>query len=280
MTLNSVPHFIYLHSMKSPISIAIIQNDAGSDVKSNLHVLQSMINGIDNADLIALPEVFALRGDDDALRRGAETLDGMIVSSLSEWARNLNAWILCGSILERDGDDIFNTSILLDRNGDIAASYRKIHLFEVRLENNIVIRESDVYSPGDRPVTADVEGWKCGLSICYDLRFPELFRYYSSRGVNVIFAPSNFTQRTGRDHWNILVRARAIENQCFVVAPAQCGLMPGKEIETHGHSMAVGPWGEVLCEAGGKPCVLRAELHSDLLKQTRNRVPALEHRKL
>ena len=124
----------------------------------------------------------------------------------------------------------------------------------------------------------DIEGWSAGLGVCYDLRFPELSRHYSARGADILFFPSNFTQRTGRDHWEVLLRARAIENQCFVVAPNQCGVNRAIRVVSHGHSMAIGPWGEVLCEAGNREAILTAELDPALLRSTRRRIPALKHR--
>ncbi len=262
------------------LRVALVQNDAGRDVRRNLERMTARLASVTDTDLIALPEVFALRGSEEELRAGAQSLSGEVVQSLRAWARAKRAWVLGGSVLERDGDAVYNTSLLIDRSGDIVSAYRKIHLFEVHMETGVVIRESDVYRGGREPVMADIEGWSAGLSICYDLRFPELYRRYSKQGAHILFIPSNFTQRTGKDHWNVLVRARAIENQCFVVAPAQCGVMPGPDIETHGHSMAVGPWGEVLCEAGPEECVLEVELDTALLDQTRARVPALKHRRL
>jgi len=266
--------------MKTNLTIALVQNSAGPDVASNVKHLDDLVRPIGEVDLIALPEVFAARGGDDALRRAAQPLTGDTVQWLRALATDREAWVLGGSVMEREGDRIFNTSVLINRAGDIAATYRKIHLFEVHMEDGKTVREADVYSGGDTPVMVDIDGWECGLSICYDLRFPELYRHYSNNGCDLLFIPSNFTQRTGKDHWNVLVRARAIENQSFVVAPAQCGMMPGHDIETHGHSMAVGPWGEVLCEAAQEETVLITELDKKELVATRARVPALDHRKL
>lgn len=262
------------------LRVALVQNNAGREVRRNLERMAERLADVSDVDLIALPEVFALRGREEELRAGAQPLSGEVVGALREWARAKQSWVLGGSVLERDGDAVYNTSLLINRRGDLVASYRKIHLFEVHMETGVVIREADVYRGGNEPVMADIDGWSAGLSVCYDVRFPELYRRYSKRGAHILFVPSNFTQRTGKDHWNVLIRARAIENQCFVVAPAQCGVMPGPDVETHGHSMAVGPWGEVLCEAGREECVLRVELDPALLDQTRARVPALQHRKL
>ena len=265
--------------MKRHLEVAVVQNSAGRDAAANLDRIERMLAGVGDVDLVALPEVFALRGSDTDLREGAEGIPGRLTDWLAERARRAGAWVLGGSIIERDGDRVYNTSILLDRDGRVVARYRKMHLFEAYLEGGKVVRERDVYSAGGEPVLVEVEGWRCGMSVCYDLRFPELYRLYSEQGARLLFVPSNFTQRTGRDHWEVLVRARAIENQCFVVAPNQCGANPATGIASHGHSIVVGPWGEVLCEAGDDETVLTARLDIGALEATRHRVPALDHRR-
>jgi predicted amidohydrolase len=262
------------------LKIAVVQNDAGGDVEGNLKRIEKLISGSKTADIIALPEVFALRGSDDDYRVHAQSLQGYIVQWLKQLAIAHHAWVLAGSIIEKSGSKFFNTCLLLDRRGRIAAKYRKIHLFEAHLGGGKSVRESDIYSAGNRPVMADIEGWRCGLSICYDLRFPELFRYYSSKGVHLFFVPANFTQKTGKDHWEVLLRARAIENQAFVIAPDQCGANPKTGIASYGNSMIVGPWGEVLARAGNKECVLTVTLDPQDLRRTRGRIPALQHRRL
>jgi deaminated glutathione amidase len=231
-------------------------------------------------DIIALPEVFAFRGSEEDYRNIAEPLDGRIVTEMAALARKNHAWLLAGSVVESADDHVYNTSVLLNRNGEIAATYRKIHLFEAHLDDGTHIRESDSYDAGGTPVSVDIEGWRAGLAICYDLRFPELFRHYSKEGAHLLFAPSNFTQRTGKDHWEVLLRARAIENQSFVVAPDQCGANPATGVVSHGHSLALGPWGEELCEAGDEETILMTELDPAVLTSTRHRIPALEHRVL
>jgi predicted amidohydrolase len=266
--------------MRPYLAVAVVQSSAGRDVSANLARIERLLEKIKACDLIALPECFALRGSDADLREGAEPVPGPTTERLASWARGRGAWVLAGSVAERDGGGVYNTSVLLDRGGRIAATYRKIHLFEARLEDCRLIREADVFESGRAPALCEVEGWSCGMSVCYDLRFPELYRLYSERGAHVLLAPSNFTQRTGRDHWEVLVRARAIENQCFVVAPDQCGANPATGVESHGQSMVVGPWGEVICEAGAEETVLVARLEARALEETRRRVPVLAHRRL
>ena len=263
------------------LKVAVIQHAAGRDVAANLQRLEALLDRAGPADLVLLPEVFGLRGSDDDYRAVAEPADGgRLTAWLSGQARTRGTWVLGGSILERAGDEVFNTSLLMDRQGRRVALYRKIHLFEARLENGQVIRERDVYAAGDEPILATIEGWRVGLSICYDVRFPELFRLYAAGGASLLVIPSNFTQRTGRDHWSVLVRARAIENQCFVAAPNQCGANPVSGIASHGHSLIVGPWGEILAEAGDDETVLRVTLDPADLARVRKRIPALEHRRL
>jgi len=259
--------------------IVAVQQAAGLDPAANLAALDERLAGAGPADLIALPELFAIRGGGEALRRAAEPIGGRQTAWLSALARRHGAWVLGGSLLERDGGRIYNTTVLADRTGRVAAVYRKLHLFEATLENGRVVREQDLYEPGDRPVLAAVEGWTCGLSICYDVRFPELFRFYAARGAELLFVPANFTQNTGKDHWETLVKARAIENQSFVVAPNQCGANPETGVASYGHSLIVGPWGEVLAQAGAEETLLRATLDKAELARVRARVPALQHRR-
>lgn len=260
------------------LRLAIVQINATTDLADNLSLIHRLVGRVHGADLIALPEVFALRGADRDYRKIAEPLDGKIATAMSRLALRKRSWLLAGSIIERSGRRVFNTSVLFDRSGRIAAAYRKMHLFEARLENGKHVREADAYSAGNKPIVCDIEGWRTGMAICYDLRFPELFRYYSKRGAKILFVPSNFTQRTGKDHWEALLRARAIENQCYVVAPDQCGINPATGIRSHGHSMVIGPWGEILCEAADRETVISVNLSPGVLETIRQRIPALSHR--
>ena len=262
------------------LRVTLVQINAGRDIQANLGRLKQLLRGIGTTDLIALPEVFAIRGSDRDYQDTAQPLTGPLMNLLASVAHRHNAWVLAGSIVETSGSATYNTSVLLNRRGEVAATYRKIHLFEAELDSGEVIRESDLWTAGSTPVIADVDGWQCGMAICYDLRFPELFRHYSSLGAHLFFLPSNFTQRTGQDHWEILLRARAIENQCFVVAPDQCGTNPHTGIASYGNSMVVGPWGDIMerLEEGEK--AITVTLDKATLENTRRRIPALAHRKL
>ena len=197
----------------NPLRIAIVQSSAGTDPDRNMADIETLVNDVPRADLIALPEALLLRGGTDDYRRHAESLSGPAAQALSRMAARRGCWLLAGSLFEREGDQVYNTCVLFDRAGRIAATYRKMHLFEATLDTGERIREQDTCERGDRPVLVSIDGWSAGLSVCYDLRFPELYRWYSGRGAELLFVPSNFTQRTGRDHWHTLIRARAIENQ-------------------------------------------------------------------
>lgn len=261
------------------LRVAVVQMSTGEDVDRNMGQIHALLADIEAVDLIAFPEVFLARGDANTYQRSAQPLDGALVREIIGFARDRNAWILAGSIVELEQNIKYNTCLLLDPSGNIRARYRKIHLFEAHLENGRVIRETDYFNAGSDPVTAQMqEGWHAGISICYDIRFPELYRHYSDMGVNVLFVPSDFTQKTGMDHWEVLLRARAIENQCFVIAPNQCGVNPVTGIASYGNSMAVGPWGEVLCRAGSDETIFIVELDMDLIESTRARIPVLKHR--
>ncbi len=279
--MNTIP--------SSKLTVSVVQNSASRDVLENLARLEHLVLDAPRSDLIAFPEVFAVRGSDADYRAAGEPVErlssgmmenGPIVKWLRALAARSDSWILAGSVIEKDDSGFFNTSLLINRKGGIEAAYRKIHLFEARLGNGQVVRERDIYEAGSEPVVAEVEGWLCGMAICYDLRFPELFRHYADKGANLFFVPSNFTQKTGIDHWETLIRARAIENQAFVVAPDQCGLNPYTDIASHGHSLIAGPWGEVLCKAGDEEVLITATLDPAELARTRERIPVLEHRRL
>jgi predicted amidohydrolase len=264
----------------NPLTAWIIQNDAGPDPAANLARVLELLRTDGPVDLICLPELFSLRGGDEDYRKAARHLPDDVLNRLAEVAREKRCWILAGSVLERSGDHIYNTSVLLNRIGDVAAMYRKIHLFEVHLENQPPISERRVFSRGHQPVLAEIDDWRCGLSICYDLRFPELYREYAGEDAHLLFVPSNFTAPTGRDHWVALLRARAIENQCYVIAPNQCGTNPVTGVASYGHSLAIDPWGTPLAEAADAETVLRVELDPAVLEQVRKRLPALAHRRL
>ncbi len=267
-------------SLPRPLRVAAVQCDSTADVDRNLAELESSLPAPGTADLVVLPEVFACRGSREDRLRAAGPLDGRIGQWLAAEAARRRCWMLGGSIPERDGARCYNTALLVNREGKTVAAYRKIHLFETTLSTGATVREDEVYAAGEAPVLAEIEGWRCGLSICYDLRFPELYRHYAAAGATLLLAPSDFTAETGAAHWEILVRARAIENQCFVVAPDQCGSNRASGVASHGHSLIVDPWGRILAQADGRATALTATLDSEVGAAARRTLPAWRHRRL
>jgi len=248
--------------------------------------LQRAVDGIREAaeagaDVVALPENFAFMGSDEGRAGVAQELEGEIFNTLRTAARASSVILLGGSYLVRaDGKDPrpFNTSVLLDREGRLAGIYRKIHLFDVSIRDGATYRESAFIQAGDEVVTVALEGVTFGLSVCYDLRFPELYRALTRKGAQIIFVPAAFTMTTGKDHWMPLLQARAIENQVYMVAPAQFGRHDEKR-QTHGRSAIVDPWGTVLAQAPDKECVILADFDPEVLADARSRIPVLDHQR-
>ena len=265
---------------------AVCQMRSGDDVPANLAAAQALlVEAADaGADIAMLPEFFAYLGSDFHVPEVAETLPGGTASKmLSTLARERQMWILGGSIHERDGDRLYNTAPLFDRTGELVATYRKIHLFDVDLDGQPPFRESAKFTPGTELVTHPIEDMRIGLSICYDLRFPELYRGLMALGSELLAVPAQFQHQTGVAHWEVLLRARAIENQCFVAAAAQWGEFgpPEESRRSYGHSMIVGPWGEVMVDAPAEGSgVWFADLDMAELRRVRKVLPALEHRRL
>jgi predicted amidohydrolase len=266
--------------------VAVCQMRSGEDVEANVDAALAAVRRAADlgVDLVVLPELFAYLGPVARVAEIAEPLPGgPVAGALADVARERSIWLLGGSVHERAGDRIHNTAPLFDRNGELVATYRKIHLFDVDLDGQPPFRESAVFTEGTELVTHDVEGIRVGLAICYDLRFPELFRGLMTLGTELIVLPAQFQQRTGVAHWEVLVRARAIEDQCFVAAAAQWGdFGPSEERRrSFGHSMIVGPWGDVLAEAPEQGDDVRvAEIDPAELRRVRTVLPALEHRRL
>jgi predicted amidohydrolase len=254
-------------------------------VARNVETAERLVRGAaaDGAELAVLPEKWNLLGDSAALLQGAEPLDGPTVSATRSWARELGIHLVAGSIAERsdDPEKSFNTSILIGPEGELEASYRKIHMFDVDV-GGVAYRESEHEEPGDEIVTAELggalEGVTIGMSVCYDLRFPELYRILAVRGATVITVPSAFTLETGRDHWDVLLRARAIENQAFVVAANQIGEAP-PHYRSYGRSAILNPWGVVLAQAPDEQCFITADLDLELQDRVRTMLPSLANRR-
>jgi deaminated glutathione amidase len=231
------------------------------------------------ADLVVLPEKWNAIGGAEDLHAAAEPLEGgESVEAMASWARTHGITLVGGSITERrDGrQKLSNTCVVIDTEGSTTGVYRKIHLFDVEVDGKLY-RESEAEEAGDEPVCVEAEGWQLGLSVCYDLRFPELYRILALEGAELLTVPSNFTLYTGKDHWHVLLRARAVENQCYVAAAAQIGeTRPGRP--SYGRSLIADPWGIVLAEAPDEPTVIAAEVDRTRLRDVRNRLPSLASR--
>lgn len=268
--------------MTEPLTVACLQHCADLDVAGNLRTLRAGIEDAveRGAKLVALPEYCVTYGEGPSgLLVGAEPEAGhTALSELRAVARTHGCWLAVGSlgVLAADGRT-WNRSYLVDPQGEIRARYDKIHLFDVDLEGGERYRESTSIAPGEQAVVAETPFGGLGLSICYDLRFPQLYRALAKAGARILLVPAAFTRTTGRAHWHVLLRARAIETGCFVVAASQCGEAPGGRLARYGHSLVVSPWGEVLADAGEEPGTVIASLDLAQVDAARRAIPALRH---
>jgi deaminated glutathione amidase len=262
---------------------AAVQMLAGDDKQLNLQEARRWVRdaAANGALLVALPEVFIWRGSKKLERQFAEPIPGPSSKALSELARELGIYLLAGSILEEisNSERAYNTSLLFAPSGKQIARYRKIHLFDVDLPNGVSLRESQTRAHGESPEVVKTELGAMGLTVCYDVRFPELYRKLAEQGAELIFVPSAFTAYTGAAHWETLLRARAIENQAYIIAPDQFG-KTANSFETHGHSMIIDPWGRIIAELPDGPGVITATIDFDYLAKIRAELPALNHRRL
>ena len=267
--------------MPDRIRVACVQLTSRADKAANLERTEQLVAraAATGADLVVLPEKWNAIGDVAVLHAAAEPLaGGESVEAMSSWARTHGITLVGGSITERrEGrEKLSNTCLVFDPEGELAAVYRKIHLFDVDVGGHRY-RESDAEEPGDEPVVARLEDWPIGLSVCYDLRFPELYRILALEGAELVTVPAHFTLYTGKDHWHVLLRARAIENQLFVAAAAQVGeTIPGKP--SYGRSLVADPWGTVLAQAPDEETVIFAELDRERLHEIRRNLPSLANR--
>ncbi|HEY1273935.1 MAG TPA: carbon-nitrogen hydrolase family protein [Thermoleophilaceae bacterium] len=259
---------------------AAVQLNSTDDKERNLASADQLTRAAaaDGAELVVLPEKFNVLGTNEDYFAGAETLDGRTVGWARDTARELGIDLVAGSIVERrEGrEKLGNTSVHVGPDGELKAVYRKIHMFDVEVGGQ-VYRESDSEDPGDEIVLSDAQGVPLGLTVCYDLRFPELYRILAIRGARIVTLPAAFTKVTGQAHWEILIRARAIENQSFVVAADQVGKHPPDK-ETFGGSMIVDPWGEVLARAPDEECFVAADLDLARQDEVREKLPSLANR--
>ena len=262
--------------------VALVQMSSGPNKNSNIKKAITFVKTAadQGARFILFPEVYNYRGPNDvaSLADVAEEIPGASTLPFLQIAKEKNVHVLLGSIYERinNSDKAYNTSVFINSLGQINTLYRKIHLFDVNIENS-TITESSRFEAGSNTTTAELDGHQIGLSICYDLRFPELYRKYAQNGVEIICVPSSFTAMTGKAHWEILLRARAIENSCFILAPNQAGI-DGDGVKSYGNSMAVDPWGKIIGQGhASNEEIIYCELDFELLKNVRKDFPALEH---
>jgi predicted amidohydrolase len=273
--------------MTANIRAAVVQLTSRQNVQENLDACAAAAAAAasQGAQLCAFPENFAYMGPERGKLAIAEPVDvdhpGPILHRMIALARQHGMHVLCGGLPERSGTPgkCLNASVLLDPCGRLLGHYRKMHLFDVSLPGRAEYRESEVFEGGPAPVVAGTGFGPIGLSVCYDLRFPELYRAEVAAGARILAVPSAFTAHTGAAHWHVLVRARAVENECFFLAPNQCGTHAEK-IVTYGHSLIVDPWGTVLAEIAEGPGVAVADLDLAYQDQVREELPCLSHRRL
>lgn len=247
-------------------------------------VLKAAENG---ADLISLPENFAYMGNEWEKYLKGDRISDAVLSQIPNWAKESGVHIMAGGFPVRaDSGKVYNRAVIADPQGKIIAQYDKIHLFDVTLSKEETYRESDTVESGKpEPVVCEISinkdghthSLNIGLSVCYDLRFPELYRLLAKKGAELIFVPSAFTEPTGKAHWEVLLRARAVENTLYIAAPAQTGLH-GDKRKTYGHSMIVDPWGQILQNAGTEPGIIQAEIDTKTIKEVRIKLPSLNHK--
>jgi predicted amidohydrolase len=263
------------------VRIACLQTNSGNDFAANLATLTAMAReaAAGGARFIFSPEyVLMMDGSGRVMRKNALDAAGEpAISALRTLSRELGVWHLVGSLtlMSEDGR-MLNRSLLISDQGAVVAAYDKIHMFDATLPSGTVIRESTAYRPGERAVVAATPWGALGMTVCYDLRFPNLYRALAQHGAVMLAVPSSFQRETGRAHWHTLLRARAIENACFVIAPAMCGDHPGKRM-TYGHSLVIDPWGEVIAEGGESPAVVPGELDLARVEAVRSLLPSLAH---
>jgi len=264
------------------IRVACVQITSGREKALNLEKAEKLVAqaAATGADIVALPEKWNAIGPPDVLHDTAETIEGgESIEAMRGWAKTHGVTLVGGSITERrEGrEKLSNTSLVFDPEGELVATYRKIHLFDVEV-GGLTYRESEAEEHGDEPVVAEVEGWPVGLTICFDVRFPELYRVLALEGALLAMVPAHFTLYTGKDHWHLLLRARAVENGFYVAAPAQVG-ETGIGRPSYGRSLIADPWGTVLAQAHDEETVISAELDRAWLEEVRRRIPSLSARR-
>jgi len=273
--------------MGNVFKVACVQTTTGPEVAENIEQATGLVRDAANAgaQLIILPEVVNVMDLNRKAIAGKTEFEGddPTLKAVCALASELEVWILIGSLVikhtvfdEKGNPKFANRSFLINSNGDVTARYDKIHMFDVDLDDGESYRESNAYEPGQQAVLADTPWGQLGMTICYDLRFPDLYRHLAQKGAKFLAIPAAFTRPTGKAHWHVLMRARAIENGCFVFAAAQCGDHGGGRL-TYGHSIIVDPWGEVLADGGQQTGFAIAEIDVEEVDRVRAKVPSLRH---
>jgi predicted amidohydrolase len=267
--------------MTTSFRAACLQMNSGSDLAANLEQCKHMVTEAagGGAQFVLSPEYcLMMDGSGRVMREGALPADGgTVLVELQQLAARLEIWLLAGSLtLKTDEERIVNRSFLIAADGTVAATYDKIHMFDVTLPDGKVIRESSAYRPGGQAVIASTPWGKLGMTICYDVRFPHLYRTLAQQGAEFLSVPSSFQRQTGKVHWHTLLKSRAIENAAYVLAPAMCGDHPGNR-QTYGHALIVDPWGEVLADAGEEPGIIYADIDPARVAKIRGMMPSLQH---
>ena len=263
------------------LKVACIQPNSGQNMQANLKVVCNLIRAAQKsgAQFVALPENVSLMDHrPEIVKSFARQVNGHpAIQAFAEIAKETGIWILAGSVgtLASDGR-VSNCSVLLNSDGVIVAEYNKIHMFDVDLPNGEVYRESETFCPGNSAIIAETPWGRLGMSICYDLRFPQLFRAMARQGAQIIVVPAAFTRVTGEKVWHILNRARAIECASFIISPCMWGEHSGGRT-TYGHSLVIDPWGNVIADAGEGVCFVTAEIDLTQVKNARSAIPALQH---
>lgn len=267
--------------MSAAFTVGLVQTSSGDELAPNIAAAAELIRRAagEGADFVLTPEntTMITSGRERILAQAAPEESHPAVPAFAALAQELGIWLLIGSLSIRlDAETAANRSFLFGPDGRVAARYDKIHMFDVEIPDGQSYRESATFRPGGRAVTAELPWGRLGMSVCYDLRFPQLYRGLAKAGADFLSIPAAFTEFTGKAHWHVLQRARAIETGCFVFAPAQCGTHAGGR-RTYGHSLVVAPWGEVLADAGEEPGVVLAEIDPARIAEARRMVPALTH---
>jgi nitrilase len=264
------------------VKVTQIQMNTREDKDENLRAAEAFVNeavAADRPDLIVLPEYFASLNADARLQQatGEEFPDGSAYRMMSSLAARHGTTIHAGSVVEKHGNSFFNTTVVFGPDGKEVTRYRKIHLFDVVVPGGMRYGESETVARGEDIVTYKVGGFTVGCAVCYDLRFPELFRKLRDAGADVIALPAAFTLQTGKDHWEVLVRARAIETQTYMLATAQIGSHADGKKACWGHTMAVDPWGAIVAQASDRPGFITTRLDKAIIAETRQNIPVADH---